>query len=63
MEDELYEEAKRIVIEEQKVSASFLQRKLHIGYARSALLLDLLENEGVIGKYNGTKPREILLTN
>ncbi|MGB9743391.1 MAG: DNA translocase FtsK [Minisyncoccales bacterium] len=60
-EDPLYEEAKRIIIETQKASASFLQRKLRIGYARAARLLDMLEKEGIVGPADGAKPREILL--
>jgi len=60
-EDPLYEEAKKIVIETQKASASFLQRKLRIGYARAARLLDMLEEEGIVGPADGAKPREVLL--
>ncbi len=59
--DELYDEAKEIVIEMQKASASLLQRTLRIGYARAAGLLDKLEVNGVIGKGDGAKPREVLL--
>jgi len=58
-EDSLYEEAKRIVIEAKKASASLLQRKLRIGYARAARLLDMLEERGVVGPGQGAKPREI----
>jgi len=60
-EADLFEIAKEIVIKERKSSASFLQRRLSIGYARSALLLDELEEAGVIGKHNGAKPRKILI--
>lgn len=59
-DDELYEEAKHIAREAGKVSASLLQRKLQIGYARAARLLDLMEEEGVIGPAQGAKPREII---
>jgi S-DNA-T family DNA segregation ATPase FtsK/SpoIIIE len=57
--DPLYEEAKRIVIEYKKASASLLQRRLQIGYARAARLLDVLENKGVIGQADGAKAREV----
>src|SRR5574343_217576 len=59
-EDELYEEARQIVIESGKASTSFLQRKLGIGYARAARLIDMLEERGVVGPGNGAKPREVL---
>ncbi len=58
-EDSLYEEAKKIVVENKKASASFLQRRMRIGYARAARLLDILEERGVIGPGDGAKPREI----
>lgn len=61
IEDELYEEAKRIVIQAQKASASLLQRRLKIGYARAARLLDLLEEKKVIGPANGAKPRQVFV--
>jgi S-DNA-T family DNA segregation ATPase FtsK/SpoIIIE len=60
-EDPLYEEAKRVVIEARKASASLLQRRLRIGYARAARLIDMLEEKGVVGPADGAKPREILL--
>jgi len=60
-EDSLYEEAKRIVIEAKKASASLLQRKLRIGYARAARLIDMLEERGVVGPGQGAKPREVYL--
>lgn len=59
-DDSLYEEAKRIVIEAKKASASFLQRKLRIGYARAARLLDILEARRIVGPSDGAKPRKIL---
>lgn len=61
-DDELYEEAKKWVIESGKASASLLQRRLRIGYARAARLLDLLEDKGVIGPGEGAKPREVYLS-
>jgi len=60
-DDPLYEEAKKIVIETRKASASFLQRRLRIGYARAARLLDILEEKGVIGPGEGAKPREVFV--
>jgi len=59
--DELYEEAKDTVMKAGKASASLLQRRLRVGYARAARLLDILEENGVIGQADGSKPREILL--
>lgn len=60
MEDELLNEAIEAVRINKQASPSFLQRKLRVGYMRAALLLDLMEEKGVIGPYNGAKPREIL---
>ena len=58
-EDPLYEEAKRWVIESRKASASLLQRRLRIGYARAARLIDILEERGMVGPGEGAKPREV----
>ena len=58
-EDPLYEEAKRLVFEAKKASASLLQRRLRLGYARAARLIDVLESKGVIGPGEGAKPREV----
>lgn len=59
-DEELYEEALKIVQAAQKASASLLQRRLKIGYARAARILDMMEEKGVIGPGDGAKPREIL---
>lgn len=59
-EDELYEDAKQTVIEAGKASTSYLQRKLRVGYSRAARLMDILEDRGVVGPADGSKPREIL---
>jgi DNA segregation ATPase FtsK/SpoIIIE, S-DNA-T family len=59
-EDELYEEAREIVTQAGKASTSYLQRKLRIGYARAARLIDILEEKGVIGPGDGAKPREVI---
>jgi S-DNA-T family DNA segregation ATPase FtsK/SpoIIIE len=61
--DDLYEDAKALVIQNGKASASLLQRRMRIGYARAARILDLLEDEGVIGPAEGAKPRDILVDN
>lgn len=58
--DELFGEAKKIVIEEKKASTSYIQRRLKIGYSRAARILDELEQAGIVGPANGAKPREIL---
>ena len=60
-DDQLYSEAHGLVLEAGKASASYLQRRLKIGYARAARLLDMLEERGVIGPGDGAKPREILV--
>jgi len=59
-EDELYPEAKRTILEAGKASTSYLQRKLGIGYARAARLMDMLEERGVIGPADGAKPRDVI---
>jgi S-DNA-T family DNA segregation ATPase FtsK/SpoIIIE len=59
-EDDLYEDARQTVIETGKASTSFLQRKLGVGYARAARLIDMLEERGVVGPGNGAKPRDVL---
>jgi len=59
-EDAMYEQAYNLVRETKKASASLLQRRLKLGYARAARLIDILEEKGVVGPANGAKPREIL---
>ncbi|MBC7230217.1 MAG: DNA translocase FtsK 4TM domain-containing protein [Actinobacteria bacterium] len=61
-EDELLEEAIEIVVRSGVASASLLQRKLRVGYARAARLVDLMEEIGVVGGYEGSKPRAVLMT-
>jgi S-DNA-T family DNA segregation ATPase FtsK/SpoIIIE len=60
-EDERYDEAKQLVVELQKASASLLQRRMGLGYARAARMLDILESKGVIGPGDGAKPRQVYL--
>ncbi len=59
IDDDMYDEAIETVANAGKASASLLQRRLRIGYARAARLLDLMEEQGIIGPANGAKPREI----
>ena len=59
IEDPLYEEAKQVILAAQKASASLLQRRLRIGYARAARLIDILEERGVVGPAEGAKPRVV----
>ena len=61
--DPLFEEAKALVLETQKASASMLQRRLSVGFNRATRLMDELEEAGVIGPAEGTKPRKVLQTN
>lgn len=58
-DDDLYDEAKDLVTKSGKASTSYMQRKLSIGYGRAARLMDILEEKGVIGPSNGSKPREV----
>lgn len=60
-EDDKYEEAKETVIQAGRASTSYLQRRLGIGYSRAARLIDTLEERGIIGPQNGSKPREVLV--
>ncbi len=61
-DNELYEEARRLVMETGKASTSFLQRRLRLGYARAARLMDVLEERGVVGPADGAKPRDVLIS-
>ncbi|MCR2042716.1 DNA translocase FtsK 4TM domain-containing protein [Anaerosalibacter massiliensis] len=60
-EDELLPEAINLVIEEDQASISLLQRKLRIGYARAARLIDEMEERGIVGGHEGSKPRKVLI--
>ena len=59
--DDLFDDAKYAVMEAGKASTSYLQRKLRIGYSRAARLMDILEEQGVIGPADGSRPREVLI--
>jgi len=59
VDDELYDQAVQVVLEAQTASASLLQRRLRVGYTRAARLIDMMEANGVVGPYEGSKPREV----
>lgn len=61
-QDEMFEEACRFVIEHGAASTSLLQRKFHLGYNRAARLMDSMETAGIISGQNGSKPREVLVS-
>ncbi|PES83724.1 cell division protein FtsK [Bacillus cereus] len=61
VEDELYDEAIQLVVEMQTASVSMLQRRFRVGYTRAARLIDAMEMNGVVGPYEGSKPREVLI--
>jgi S-DNA-T family DNA segregation ATPase FtsK/SpoIIIE len=61
-DDALFEEVKNMVISSGKASTSYIQRKFRIGYSRAARLMDMLEDAGVIGAGQGSKPRDVLMT-
>ncbi len=60
-DDELYDEAARLVVAEGQASASFLQRRLRVGFSRAARLIDIMERDGLLGPPQGSKPREVLV--
>ncbi|MEJ2084401.1 MAG: DNA translocase FtsK, partial [Acidobacteriota bacterium] len=60
-DDELFDEAARLVVAERQASASFLQRRLRIGFSRAARLIDIMEQEGLLGPPQGSKPRDVLV--
>jgi DNA segregation ATPase FtsK/SpoIIIE, S-DNA-T family len=60
-DDELYDEAARLVVAERQASASFLQRRMRIGFSRAARLIDMMERDGLLGPAQGSKPREVLV--
>ena len=59
-DDPLFQDAVRLVVEFGKASTSLLQRRLRIGYGRAAHLIDLMEQDGIVGAADGPKPREVL---
>jgi S-DNA-T family DNA segregation ATPase FtsK/SpoIIIE len=62
VDDELYQDAVRVVCEMGRASTSTLQRRLRVGYGRAARLIDLMEKDGIVGPPDGAKPREVLKT-
>lgn len=61
-DDELFDEAVEMIIEMQRASVSMLQRRFRIGYTRAARLIDMMEDRGIVGPYEGSKPRKVLIT-
>jgi S-DNA-T family DNA segregation ATPase FtsK/SpoIIIE len=61
-EDELFDQAVRIILEAKQASVSLLQRRMRIGYTRAARLIDAMEAKGIIGPYEGSKPRDVRMT-
>ncbi len=60
-DDEMYDEAVRVVVETNQASVSILQRRLRLGYSRAARLIDIMEQKGIVGAYAGSKARDILV--
>ena len=61
-DDPVIKDAIRVVVENGQASTSLLQRKLKLGYARAARIIDEMESRGVVGPYEGSKPRKVLIT-
>ncbi|SLK30886.1 cell division protein FtsK [Mycobacteroides abscessus subsp. abscessus] len=61
VEDDLYNDAVELIVEMQTASVSMLQRRFRIGYTRAARLIDEMEARGVVGPYEGSKPRNVLI--
>jgi S-DNA-T family DNA segregation ATPase FtsK/SpoIIIE len=62
VQDEMFDDAVRIVLENQRGSVSLLQRKLNIGYGRASRLIELMAASGILGDYKGSQAREVMLT-
>lgn len=62
LDEELWEDAVKLVTRTGKASASFLQRRLKIGYNRAARIIEIMERQGIVGPENGSKPREVLIS-
>ena len=61
-QDDMYKDAVRVVIDSGKASASLLQRRLRVGYARAARLIEEMEEAGIIGAADGARPRDVLVS-
>lgn len=62
VDDDLYDDAVQLIIEMQSASVSMLQRRFRIGYTRAARLIDAMEDHGIVGPYEGSKPRKVLVS-
>ncbi|MFA1821229.1 DNA translocase FtsK [Virgibacillus oceani] len=62
VDDELYDDAVQLIVEMQSASVSMLQRRFRVGYTRAARLIDAMEDRGIVGPYEGSKPRTVLVT-
>ena len=58
---ELFDMALRLILESRKASVSYIQRRMKIGYARAGRIMDMLEEQGIVGPYQGSKPRDLLV--
>jgi S-DNA-T family DNA segregation ATPase FtsK/SpoIIIE len=61
-DDDMYKDAVQVVVDNGKASASLLQRRLRVGYARAARLIETMEEQGIIGPADGARPREVLIS-
>ncbi len=61
IDDDLFDQAARLVVQERQASASFLQRRMRVGFSRAARLIDMMEREGLLGPQQGSKPRDVLV--
>ena len=59
--DDLYDEAVRVIMESSQASVSILQRRMRLGYTRAARIIDWMEQDGLVGPFEGSKPRKILV--
>jgi S-DNA-T family DNA segregation ATPase FtsK/SpoIIIE len=60
-DDELYDMALSLILESRKASVSYIQRRMKIGYARAGRIMDMMEERGIVGPYQGSKPRDLLI--
>jgi S-DNA-T family DNA segregation ATPase FtsK/SpoIIIE len=60
-DDDMWQDAVRVVIENHKASTSLLQRRLRVGYGRAARLIETMEEQGIVGQADGSRPREVLV--
>jgi DNA segregation ATPase FtsK/SpoIIIE, S-DNA-T family len=59
--DEFYDQAVRVIMESGQASVSILQRRMRLGYTRAARIIDMMEQEAIVGPFEGSKPRKILI--